>query len=326
MLIDRPERLAAAAAAPKGTRLPANEVAVALDRRLSRETEGDVLFDPASRGRYATDASIYQIMPVGVLVPKSDRDVADRARDRPRARRAGAAARRRHEPVRPDDRRGAGHRHHQAPAQRRRRRRRAPRRDGRAGPGSRPPQRAAEAARPLVPGRRLDQRAGDDRRHGRQQLVRLALDRLRQHGPQRARHRHAARRRRRRLVRADEGRERPRRRDRRLRARPRAQEPRRDRGALAEGAAPRRRLQPRHLPSAEREALHRRRQRQPRAPAGRRRGHARLDADADAQARAAAEREGARRRQFPDLPRGDGRRRSTSSRSARPRSSWSTGR
>ncbi|MDQ6639781.1 MAG: FAD-binding oxidoreductase, partial [Pseudomonadota bacterium] len=76
MLIDRPERLAAAAAAPKGTRLPANEVAVALARRLRDETEGEVLFDPASRGRYATDASIYQIMPVGVLVPKSDRDVA----------------------------------------------------------------------------------------------------------------------------------------------------------------------------------------------------------------------------------------------------------
>ena len=76
MLIDRPERLAAGAAAPKGTRLPANDVAVALDRRLSRETEGEVRFDPASRGRYATDASIYQIMPVGVLVPKSDRDVA----------------------------------------------------------------------------------------------------------------------------------------------------------------------------------------------------------------------------------------------------------
>ena len=40
----------------------------------ARETEGEVLFDTASRGRYATDASIYQIMPVGVLVPQ------DRAR------------------------------------------------------------------------------------------------------------------------------------------------------------------------------------------------------------------------------------------------------
>ena len=53
-------------------------------------------------------------------------------------------------------------------------------------------ERVAAAARPVVPGRRLDQRAGDDRRHGGQQLVRLALDRLRQHGAQRARHRRGA--------------------------------------------------------------------------------------------------------------------------------------
>ena len=34
------------------------------------------MFDDASRGRYATDASIYQIMPVGVLVPRTPEDVA----------------------------------------------------------------------------------------------------------------------------------------------------------------------------------------------------------------------------------------------------------
>src|SRR6266571_4448234 len=39
----------------------------ALARRLSREIEGEVLFDPASRGRYSTDASIYQIDPGVVL-------------------------------------------------------------------------------------------------------------------------------------------------------------------------------------------------------------------------------------------------------------------
>jgi FAD/FMN-containing dehydrogenase/Fe-S oxidoreductase len=33
------------------------------------------MFDRASRGRYATDASIYQVEPVGVLVPRSDADV-----------------------------------------------------------------------------------------------------------------------------------------------------------------------------------------------------------------------------------------------------------
>ena len=32
---------------------------------------GDVLFDAFSRGRYATDASSYQVMPAGVVVPKS---------------------------------------------------------------------------------------------------------------------------------------------------------------------------------------------------------------------------------------------------------------
>ena len=47
-----------------------------LARRLKSETRGEVLFDAASRGRYATDASIYQVMPAGVFVPTSDADVA----------------------------------------------------------------------------------------------------------------------------------------------------------------------------------------------------------------------------------------------------------
>ncbi|MBP5989819.1 MAG: FAD-binding protein [Piscinibacter sp.] len=47
-----------------------------LARRLERETEGETRFDIASRGRYATDASIYQQLPVGVFVPKTQRDVA----------------------------------------------------------------------------------------------------------------------------------------------------------------------------------------------------------------------------------------------------------
>ena len=46
----------------------------ALARRLKREVEGEVLFDAASRGRYSTDASIYQIDPVGVVVPKTEQD------------------------------------------------------------------------------------------------------------------------------------------------------------------------------------------------------------------------------------------------------------
>ena len=58
------------------TTLPPNEVCEALARRLRAETRGEVMFDAASRGRYATDASIYQIMPVGVFVPTTPEDVA----------------------------------------------------------------------------------------------------------------------------------------------------------------------------------------------------------------------------------------------------------
>ena len=53
--------MAGSAAQPSGT----------LERRLRAELKGDVLFDAFSRGRYATDASIYQIMPAGVVVPET---------------------------------------------------------------------------------------------------------------------------------------------------------------------------------------------------------------------------------------------------------------
>ena len=46
-----------------------------LARSLQRETSAEVLFDDFSRGLYSTDASIYQIMPLGVVVPKTEEDV-----------------------------------------------------------------------------------------------------------------------------------------------------------------------------------------------------------------------------------------------------------
>ena len=46
-----------------------------LAARLRAEIEGEVLFDPFERGRYATDASIYQIEPIGVVRPRSTADV-----------------------------------------------------------------------------------------------------------------------------------------------------------------------------------------------------------------------------------------------------------
>ena len=44
--------------------------------RISREIEGEVRFDAFSRGRYSTDASHYQIEPIGVVIPKTDADIA----------------------------------------------------------------------------------------------------------------------------------------------------------------------------------------------------------------------------------------------------------
>jgi FAD/FMN-containing dehydrogenase/Fe-S oxidoreductase len=47
-----------------------------LEARLRRELQGEVRFDAFTRGRYSTDASIYQIEPLGVAVPKDREDVA----------------------------------------------------------------------------------------------------------------------------------------------------------------------------------------------------------------------------------------------------------
>jgi len=65
------------ASPPAGkVQLDARLQAAALAADLRRHTQGEVLFDAASRGRYSTDASIYQIEPVGVLVPRAEEDVA----------------------------------------------------------------------------------------------------------------------------------------------------------------------------------------------------------------------------------------------------------
>ena len=50
-------------------------LATPLAAQLRRELRGEVLFGRADRGRYATDASIYQIMPLGVVVPRDQDDL-----------------------------------------------------------------------------------------------------------------------------------------------------------------------------------------------------------------------------------------------------------
>jgi len=47
-----------------------------LAQRLQQAIEGEVLFDAFSRGRYSTDASIYQVEPIGVVTPRSEDDIA----------------------------------------------------------------------------------------------------------------------------------------------------------------------------------------------------------------------------------------------------------
>jgi len=63
-----------APAAPFRKRVPVGDSALA--GRLRRALKGEILFDRLSRGRYSTDASIYQIEPVGVVVPRDAEDVA----------------------------------------------------------------------------------------------------------------------------------------------------------------------------------------------------------------------------------------------------------
>ncbi|WP_425041616.1 FAD-binding and (Fe-S)-binding domain-containing protein [Primorskyibacter sp. S187A] len=46
-----------------------------LSEILKKRVEGDVMFDTFSRGRYATDASLYQMMPQGIVSPKSESDI-----------------------------------------------------------------------------------------------------------------------------------------------------------------------------------------------------------------------------------------------------------
>jgi FAD/FMN-containing dehydrogenase len=46
-----------------------------LEASLKREIQGEVRFDKISRALYSTDASVYQIQPVGVVVPKNREDI-----------------------------------------------------------------------------------------------------------------------------------------------------------------------------------------------------------------------------------------------------------
>jgi FAD/FMN-containing dehydrogenase len=46
-----------------------------LEKALKNSISGEVRFDRLSRALYSTDASVYQIVPLGVIVPKSEEDI-----------------------------------------------------------------------------------------------------------------------------------------------------------------------------------------------------------------------------------------------------------
>ena len=151
-----------------------------LHDRLSRETRPRSASTAADRGLYATDASLYQVEPLGVVVPRTADDVAAAVRIAaeegvpvlPR----GAATSLSGQTV------GAGDRDRllEVPEPDRRRRPRPDDRPGRAGGRARPAQRPPQAARPDVRPRRLDRRPRHDRRDDRQQLGRRPVAPLRQ--------------------------------------------------------------------------------------------------------------------------------------------------
>ena len=52
-----------------------NDPTKELEQILLEQIEGEVRFDPYSKALYSTDASLYQIEPIGVVVPKNKADV-----------------------------------------------------------------------------------------------------------------------------------------------------------------------------------------------------------------------------------------------------------
>src|SRR2546430_14253836 len=54
---------------------PASVDVAGLSEALTRTVAGEVRFDRLSRALYSTDASVYQIVPLGVVVPRGEDDV-----------------------------------------------------------------------------------------------------------------------------------------------------------------------------------------------------------------------------------------------------------
>ena len=201
---------------------------------------------PSPAAATATDASHYQIMPLGVVTPRTIEEAertigicrAEGVSVLPRGGGTSQSGQTVNESVVIDGSRHLNRNH--------RPRYRGPALRGRARHRARRSQPRAEADRAVVPGRHLDRVARHHRRHGGQQFLRRALAALRQHARERAVDRRLARRRHAGAFRTGD------RRQGRSAARAGARpvgaggaRGGRDRAAISQGAAPRRRLQSR---------------------------------------------------------------------------------
>jgi hypothetical protein len=74
--------------------------AAGLEAELRRTVRGEVRFDTSTRAMYATDASNYRQVPIGLVVPKDAQDVERTLAACRKFRSAGIFARRRDEPGR----------------------------------------------------------------------------------------------------------------------------------------------------------------------------------------------------------------------------------
>ena len=54
---------------------PSDEQLASFQQALEANLDGEVRFDKISRALYSTDASVYQIMPLGVVIPRTRDDV-----------------------------------------------------------------------------------------------------------------------------------------------------------------------------------------------------------------------------------------------------------
>ena len=96
-------------------RKAAFETARVLEAELSARIQGEVRFDDVSRMLYSTDASNYQIEPIGVVIPRSADDVIAAVELADQPQRADPAARRWLIAGRANGGRGAGDRHVEVP-------------------------------------------------------------------------------------------------------------------------------------------------------------------------------------------------------------------